>query len=349
VTFTPAAWAIDGARSPGSLARLALRASVKESGVINPGDMKVVQLASPGNGVRILAGGAAIDNRYVANSGQEYVVENVDELIVNSGNAVNWPATNPGVARSHLLCASIGDPLYSTAGHPWLTDANKPATPAAALDFQYVRPMVIPNVPAGTRYVEDLTSPPAYPVYALARLDLPSNWTSIADAQIVDLRQVVNPRSKIVQYNIPVSDGDLLSVGTNYLYETWPDAADFSTYVPKWATKVYTTGFIQSFIQGTDTVEIDAAMRIAMRKADNTFVAAAQQSLYYSIPPFLQYGYDKHVSLAGPISIPAAQRGTTCRFTTEATVANKTTMNGKLTTSTRTTVAITLRFVEEAV
>lgn len=346
MTWNPGAWAIDGALLTGSLARIGERAAVKESGIVSVGDLKVRQLSSPGNGVQIDQGGAVVENRYVTDSGQMYAVENVAADILGP-STTGWPATNPGVARSHLVCVSIGDPQYSTAGHPWLTDANKPATPEAAQTFQYVRPIIIPNVPAGTVRVEDLPVPPIYPVYALARLDLPSNWTSIADAQIVDLRNVANPRSLVRQINVSTPDNDILSVATAFTYETWPDASDTSIYVPKWATKVYVTGFVNGFTQGSD-LDVDAPIRVAMRKSDGTFVAACQQSVYYAQAAYLPKGTDKVVNLAGPISIPAAQRGTTCRFSTEATVAN-TSMNGRVATTTRTNVSITLRFVEEAV
>jgi hypothetical protein len=349
VALTAAPWALDGARTPASVARLGARAAVKQSGIINPGDMKVLQLSTPGDGVRISSGGAVLENRYEADVNQAYVVEATSEEILGADDNFS-SILGQGSAQSHLICVTIGDPNYSVAGHPWLTTTMQndlEADPNLALDFQYVRAWVIKNVPAGTVRVEDLASPPLYPCYALARIDVPAGSGSITSGMIVDLREVVNPRTKTVQFNVPAADADALSVSTAYTYETWPDASSNSVYVPKWATKVYTQAFIQSFVQGTDA-NIDAPMRVAMRKSDNTFVAAAAQSVYYSATGFNQYGNDKLVNMMGPISIPAAQRGTTCKFSTEATVAN-TSMNAKLATTTRTTVGITLRFVEEAV
>lgn len=349
MTLTAAPWALDGARSGSSLARLATRAAVKESGIINPGDMKVLPLAVPGDGVRISVGGAAIENRYLTNSGQTYVVECTAEEILDSSDNFSG-IVGQGTTQSHLIVLTIGDPNYSASGHPWMTTTiqdDLAANPENALDYQYVRAWVIKNVPAGTARVEDLPSPPTFPCYALARIDVPNGSGSITSGMIVDLRTVVNAREKTVQFNVAAADADSLSVATAFTYETWPDASNVSVYVPKWATKVYTTAFIQSFVQGTDA-NVDAPMRVAMRKADNSFVAAAQQSVYYSLTSFNQYGNDKNINMAGPISIPVAQRGTTCKFSTEATVAN-TSMNAKLSTTTRTTIGVTLRFVEEAV
>lgn len=347
--FTSAPWALDGARTPASIARLGERAAVKESGIINPGDLKVLQLAVPGDGVRISSGGAVLENRYEADVNQSYVAEALAEVILDSTDNFS-SILGQGVTRSHLICVTIGDPNYSVAGHPWLTTAMQDALeadPATALDFQYVRPWVIKNVPAGVARVEDLPSPPTFPCYALARLDVPNGSGSITSGMIVDLRNVVNARQKTVQTNTAISVPDTLSVATAFTYYTWPNNSDTSIYIPKWATKVYATGFINGFVQGSD-LDVDAPVRIALRKADNTFVAATQQSVYHTEAAFLPKGTDKVVLLAGPISIPVAQRGTTCRFSTEASLAS-TSQNARIATTTRTSVSMTLRFVEEAV
>jgi hypothetical protein len=346
VTFTSAPWGLDGARSPASLARLANRAAVKQSGIVNVGDLKVVPLSTPGNGVRINSGGAVLENRYELDVNQSYVVECTSIDTLDSSDNFTG-ITSQGGAQSHLICITVGDPNYSTAGHAWLTDVNKPVTSGDKLDYQYVRPWVIKNVPAGVTRVEDLTSPPPFPCYAVARIDVPASTTAITAAMIIDLRQVVNARTSIAQSHTAISTPDGLSVTGSYVYETWPDNSDFSVYVPPWATKVYVQGFINGFVQGSD-LDVDAPVRVAMRKADNTFVVATQQSVYHAEPAFLPKGQDKVVLLAGPMSIPAAQRGTTCRFSTEASLAS-TAQNGRIATTTRTSVSITLRFVEEAV
>lgn len=345
MALTSAPWALDGARTPASVARLAARAAVKQSGIINPGDMKVLQLAVPGDGVRISAGGAVLENRYVSNSGQAYVVEATSEEILDADDNFSGIIGN-GTTQSHLICLTIGDPQYSTSGHPWFTEAMQLdliANPETALDFQYVRAWVIKNVPAGTVRVEDLGAPPSFPCYALARIDVPNGSGSITSGMIVDLREVVNARAKTVQTHVGISTPDVLSVPAAFTYETFPDNSDTSVYIPPWATKVYVQAFIYGMTQGSDGVA-DSPFRVEMRKSDNTFVAANQQTVYYSDTE----GTDKIALMAGPISIPAAQRGTTCRFSTAASYSS-TLMNEKLATTTRTSVSLTLRFVEEAV
>lgn len=349
MTLTSAPWAIDGARTPSSVARLASRAAVKQSGIINPGDMKVLQLSTPGDGVRISSGGAVLENRYEMDVNQAYVVEATSEEILGADDNFS-SILGQGTTKSHLICVTVGDPQYSTSGHPWFTEAMKldlVANPENALDFQYVRAWVIKDVPAGTVRVEDLTSPPTFPCYALARIDVPNGSGSITSGMIVDLREVVNARNKTVQNNVGVSTPDTLSVATGYVYETWPDNSEFTAYVPKWATKVYVQAYINGFTQGSDS-DVDAAMRVEMRTAAGAFVAACTQSLYYADPAYLPKGTDKIVNISGPIAIPLANRGTNMKFATAATLASPT-MNTRVGTTTRTSTGITLRFVEEAV
>lgn len=346
MTLTAAPWALDGARTPASVARLGARSAVKQNGIINPGDLKVLPLSTPGNGVRFVSGGAVLENRYEATVNQSYVVEAISEEILDSGDNFTG-ITGQGTAQSHLICVTIGDPNYSTSGHPWLTDLNKPATPEAALDYQYVRPWVIKNVPAGTVRIEDLPAPPTFPCYALARIDVPSSTSSITSGMIIDLRTVVNARSMTAQNNVTVSTPDTLSVATAFVYETWPDNSEFSVYVPPWATKVYTTGYIQGFVQGSD-LDVDAPMRIEMRTAAGAFVGACGQSVYHTEAAYLPKGTDKNILLSGPISIPSANRGTIMKFSTAASLSS-TAQNNRLGTTTRSSTGITLRFVEEAV
>lgn len=346
MTFTSAALAIDGALTPASLQRLGMRAAVKQSGIINPGDLKVSQLSGgAGNGVQIAPGGAVIENRYVSNSGQAYVIENVAADIVD-GSDYGWPATNPGIARSHLVCVSIGDPQYSFAGAaPWFTALTAPADDTAALTYQYVRPMIIANVPAGTKRVEDLVAPPTFPCYAIARLDLASNWTTIADAAIIDLRSVVNARTAMEQWNVAVAADDLLSSTVDLQYEVWPDNSVKDIYIPPWATKVYVNAYIQSFFKGASILN-DSRMRVSIFDGVTRKVAGTTTT-FYSVAAGANTRHTVH--MGAPMSIPSADRGAIRQFCTEAALVDHTAMNNNLKTDIGTSVSITLRFTEEAV
>jgi hypothetical protein len=348
VTLTAAPWALDGARSPASLARLATRAAVKQSGIINPGDMKVLPLSTPGDGVRISVGGAVLENRYTATSGQSYVVEATAEEIL--GASQNFSGIiGQGTTKHHLICVSIGDPNYSVAGHPWMTTAMQDdleASPETALDFQYVRAWVIKDVPLGTARVEDLISPPGYPVYALARLEVPNGSGSITSGMIKDLRQVVNPRSQNVQWNVAIASDDLLTVPVDLQYETWPDNSVKDIYIPPWATRVYVTAWIHNFFKGANILT-DARMRVAaFNGATRKFNGAAVK--FYNPAP--GQANTRWTTLIGdPMDIPSADRGTTRTFLTEATLVDHTAMNNNIKCDIGTSVMVSLRFVEEAV
>lgn len=347
MTLTAAPWALDGARTPAALARLATRAAAKESGIINPGDMKVLPLAVPGDGVRISVGGAVLENRYISNSGQSYVVEATTEEILDSSDNFSSILAQ-GSTKHHLICVSIGDGNYSTSGHPWLTDGNKPVTDPDKLDYQYVRAWVIKDVPLGTERVEDLPVPPTYPVYALARIEVPNGSSSITSGMIKDLRTVVNARQKNVQWNVAIASDDLLTVPVDMQYETWPDNSVKDVYIPKWATKVYVTAWIHQFLKGANILN-DSRFRVsafsgATRKITGTTVT------FYSIVNNVGLTNTRHTILMGaPMDIPSAERGTTRTFLTEATLVDHTAMANNLKCDTGTSVMVSLRFVEEAV
>lgn len=338
--FTAAALAIDGARTPASLQRLGNRAAVKQSGVINVGDLKVIPLAAPGAGVRISAGGGVIENRYVSNSGQAYIVENQAAMDLTNASVDlpgGFPATNPGVAQSHLVCVTVGDPLYTTAGHAWLTDANKPATPTAALTYQYVRPFIIRNVPAGTTRVEDLPSPPPYPCYALSRLDLASNWTTITGgAQIVDLRRVVNPRENIREWNA-VASNDTLSTANQVTFEYFPDNSNSNIAIPDWATVVYIDAWLQG-MKDTASDDTNATFRVWCQTG-----GWGTGGFKYSQQVAGRYP----VLMAERVIVPAAQRGTAQAFQIQA-VPTDAASQGDLVVDGNSNYHIRLRFVEEA-
>lgn len=345
--FTSAPWALDGARTPASVARLGERAAVKESGIIDPGGLKVLPLSTPGDGVRISVGGGVLENRYDLNSGQSYVVECTSEEIVGADENFTG-ILGQGSTKHHLICVSIGDPNYSTSGHPWLTDLNKPVTDEDKLDFQYVRAWVIKDVPLGTERVEDLPSPPTYPVYAIARIEVPSGSGSITSGMIKDVRQVVNARQKSVQWNVPVASDDLLSVPVDMQYETWPDNSVKDVYIPKWATKVYVTAWIHQFLKAANILN-DSRFRVAAFSGGTRKLNGATVT-FYNPANGAGLTNTRHTILMGsPIDIPASERGTTRTFLTEATLVDHTAMNNNLKADIGTSVMVSLRFVEEAV
>lgn len=325
-----AAWAIDGALMNSSLARIGQYAAVSGSeGIVQLGDLKVLPLSTPGNGIRVQAGAAVVLNRYLGElPDQSYVVQLPTEDVLGSGS---MPPSS-GSARSHLVCVTIGDPQYSAVGHPWLLGSDPPA--GTEHTFQYVRTFVIQNVPAGTTSFDALNL--NYPAYALARLDMPASTTTVQSSHIVDLRTMAMPRTEEVQWHVNASVADPLAV-TPLTYEYWPDNSRRAVAIPKWASRIYASGFIQSF---KAVGAAQARMRIGSM-GGGIFSALS----YYD--DGVPYGTAdrRDINLGGDFYIPSALRGTIQNFEVSATTEG-TGSNNNLTTDAKTTVMVRLKFVE---
>ena len=241
MTWNNVPWALDGALIPSSLARLGQYvATGGAEGIAQLGDLKVVPLDTPGNGIKVLAGGAVVLNRYQGETpDQSYMVYNPTQDVLG---AADMPPSS-GSARSHLVCVVVGDPEFTSVGHPFMLSTDPPA--GEENTFEYVRTVVIQNVPSNTTSFDQLNL--NYPGYALARLDVPASTTTITSGMIVDLREMASPRNKIEQWHVNASVADPLSVATAETYEYWPDNSRKAIFIPKWASYIYATGFIEGF------------------------------------------------------------------------------------------------------
>jgi hypothetical protein len=325
------AWLIDGPLTKAELARKAhFAASGGAEGIAGLNDLKVITNSTPGNGVRVMPGSATVLNRYITPVNQSYVVSNPAIWAVPSGS---MPPSNPS-ARSHLVAAVVGDPQYSATGHPFMPGT---AIPEDELDtFQYVRFVVIPNVPSTTTRFSQLGL--NYPGLELARLDVPANTTTITADMIKDLRRVARPRTKDVQWHVWATDNDVLNV-TPLTYEVWPDASAKQVEVPEWASMCYVDGFINGFVDGNST-QTRARIRVSCLTAPGGAIATS----------YTQYDESalgkKNVNLGGTMKIPAAMRGTTQQFEISATTLGAGDNEG-LATVVQTSCMVHLRFVEE--
>lgn len=227
MTFNFAPWAIDGARTRASLARLAAYAGGGDrSGIIQPTDLKVTALSVPGQGLRVSSGGATVLNRYLSNPDESYVVSNPSTHTVLSAD---MPPAAAGTSY-YLVCVVVGDPEFNQTGHPYMPAGI--LDPADAPDFEYVRVVVIPCSSTTTTF-EQLNK--SYPAYALARLEVPANTTTITNAMITDLRKMNRSReSSEVVYAQPVPSGSADNFDTETYKMIWgwrPAVA-----IPEWAT-----------------------------------------------------------------------------------------------------------------
>lgn len=331
MTFANAPWALDGARTPSSLAR---RASFIDTGgvegVTNNGDLKVTQLDIPGNGIKIAGGGVTIINRYQTDPNEAYTA-------VNLGDHVLAPTDMPPAsssAKSHLVCTTIGDPEFSRVGHPWL-GAGQPASGEEA-DFDYVRPWIITNVPSSTKRFSDLGL--SYPAYAMARLDIPANTTTITNAMLVDLRELARPKTKdLILTAADAASGDNLA-GTANTFMAWPASMSWQVAIPLWANQLNIFAMLNSVgLIKTGTGNI----RVTLIGAGSTVNTVVNETGPGSGIDRVGYG------VGGVIPIPDAMQGTTATLRFEATRTGST-PTGFLSGDPNTTAMLQARFEEVA-
>lgn len=228
MTFNYAPWAIDGARTPAALARIASYAgSGGKSGIIQPPDLRVLPLEVPGVGLRVLSGGATILNHYLTQTDQAYIVSNPSTHVVQ---AASMPAASPSL-RHFLLCVVVGDPEFDQTGHPFMPGTPIPEELQA--DYEYVRTVMVPCPANATRF-EQLGM--HYPAYALARIEIPANTTTITSAMITDVRSLAQARSerKVLLNAAPSNEALITEPWAIQDWISWKPLVE----VPIWATRV---------------------------------------------------------------------------------------------------------------
>jgi hypothetical protein len=239
MTLEKSALAIDGATISSALLRRGLQISASGGeGVGRASDLKVTQLSTPGVGVQIAPGVAVVLNRYQADPNESYVVSNPTPHIIPSAQ---MPASNPA-AKSYILALVVGDPEFSQTGHPWMLASDPPAGEEET--FEYVRATLI-EVPSGSTTIPGAT----YPYYALARIAIPANTTTITNSMITDLRRLANPRNYQRMFVSPAgtyTNGSprYIHAGTQYANFSGDSGGGFfpSIAVPSWAKRAVVSG-----------------------------------------------------------------------------------------------------------
>jgi hypothetical protein len=243
MTFENAAWAIDGAQMNSALARRAMYAGSRQSGIVQKSDLKVSPLGTPGNGVVIGSGVGLVINDYQSNPNEMYVVSNPGAHTVPS---VSMPPSTPA-PKSWIVAIVIGDPDFSQTGHPWMGPTDPPS--GEELTFQYVRPTLI-EVDAGATSLDV-----DYPALVLARIDIPASTTTITSGMIHDLRELSMSRQSQTAL---VSAAGLWDSGVERIpsatgYNNWSTYAP-TVDVPSWATRAIVMAHING-VRLQDTSE----------------------------------------------------------------------------------------------
>lgn len=250
MTFFNAPLAIDGANISSALFRRAqYNAMSGAEGVTEPADLKVTQLAVPGNGLLIAAGNATVINRYQTTPNEVYSISNAGTHEVLSAE---MPTSQP-TDKSYLVLVSIGDPEFSQVGHPWMT--SDVLDPVEAADYVYVRPWILEVAPGTTDFASLGLD---YPAYALARIDIPANTTTITNAMITDLRKLARPRTKL---EIVQTLGNVTTLTAYAAFQRFPNVPVGTLLIPSWAT----TAKIMGSIEGIRAAVTDAYPRAIYR------------------------------------------------------------------------------------
>lgn len=287
--FDPVAWSIDGGRHRGELLRVLAYASTGGSeGVVSPGDCRVHQLTTPGTQVAIDAGAILIRNRSANARNQTYVANGRSE------SRLDVPASG-GTTRRHLVIVRVEDPQYS----PWPTPSS-----AAAPDYQYVKPFLITDVPAGTTSALSLNL--GYSAYALARIDVPAGVSTISDTHITNLRELANPRSHRAMFSNNVGAAASTLSSTSFI--RWPNI-EFRPFVPSWATHAEGRIDIGGIIQLAALADAEARVRIGTLPASG---------VHYLDNDGFSDGNRFSMTMTGSGELPTSQRGVEIPFYVEA-------------------------------
>ena len=211
MALRPVPWAIgNGAENSVELARAdSFVGSSGATGIVDPTDFKVVALPTPGAAVRVRKGTGVIRNIYPGTFGQSYVVQE------QSSTDVPVAATGSSGAATKYVYVLITDSQYGGQA-----------------------PSSVENGPYND-YAVTTTLPSNQPYLLLARINQPASTATITNAMITDLREVANPKEKIVNRSRPLNLTDVETLTqTNPIGERFPNSGGGQNIeVPPWATR----------------------------------------------------------------------------------------------------------------
>lgn len=302
MTFSHAPLAVDGALLPSRLFRRAqFVATSGAEGIAQRGDLKARALPVPGRGLIISAGNAVLLNRYQTGINESYTVANPDD---HEMTAVEMPAAQPS-AKSYLVCVTVGDPEFDQVGHPWMPSTD--LAEGEAEDYQYVRPWLV-ECPSTTTKFSQLGL--AYPAYAVARLDIPANTTTVTDVMFKDLRNIARPRAQeeTSYVNLATGAADSLSAVLP-AFEYWISNGP-TLEIPSWASIARIDGWIESVVI---TKAVNSRIRVAV---NGTSLATDQVPINRSAPTS---GSDRIGANFGGVIDVSSVAGTTKQFRLEGT------------------------------
>lgn len=343
MTFEGAAWAIDGARIPARVARIAeYAATLGATGIVRGGDLKVRPLTIPGQGIIISGGSALIPNLYNDGAGETYAVLNKGD---HTMQADEMPPASSSV-QHYIVAITVGDPEFSQIGHPWMGSGDPPAGQEST--FRYVRPAIIPVAAGATRLPSDIQ----YPALPLARLEVPADTTTITASMIKDLRKMAQVRrqQEIVHMATTGLNQDIgkNAAGTNMpigVRHRFPDRTVAQIEIPSWANTIKVLGFVEGLRLPNDRSGA-AGLRVAVGNATGAALIATGET---NVNEQNTSGFQRRTyTIGGSMEVPTALRGTIRHFFVEANIVSDT-YRGFLATDEYSGVMLQVTFEENTV
>ncbi|WP_433701790.1 hypothetical protein [Nocardiopsis sp. CA-288880] len=326
-------YAVDGSELTGPVLRAQLQSATRAGeGIIEYGDLRVRELAVPGTSVRVASGACVIRGKEVSFQGSYYGTNFGEET-------VTIPETGAS-ARSDMIVAQVEDPTIS--GSPWSHD---PATEPLI----YIR--VIPGVPSTATTIAE-TSQPGITAIPLARVDLPASTGTVEQEHIVDLRQMMDERSKVVmRVQRGVSPIDYAGNITSPDFENWPNLVWDDVDIPVWATQVQIdavwgqTGFFPDDYSGSGSTDARGEARVSLGVTGNVVRSAWSSYNFNQLSP--TNGIRVAIFNSDQVLIPAAMRGITTSL--QMQVSGDPLAGGRLRADGASNYRVTLNFLERPV
>ena len=296
-------WFIGGGveHTPESARRLAYAATGGMEGIADSGDLKVVPLSVPGQGVRVLPGSAAIRSRYAGGDTQTYLGA------VYQAEQVTVAATGSGGGRSDLVVFVVEDPFVAGSTHP----ANGVTRPGQVFKIK-----IISGVPAGTTRLQSVPGQQNTTGIALARIDFPASTGTVTAGMIKDLRKLAKPRQEedtVIAYPTGAySSGRAIQPGA---YADWPLINNERPLVeiPDWATTI----LITAIVGGAWYARLGNSNELSVA-GTNVAIGGIESEHGIITQSPTDAGNRRDITIIGKVAIPAHMRGTKQRLALRA-------------------------------
>lgn len=302
--YDPVPWVVGGGaeHSPEVARQLAYAATGGFEGVGGDSDLKVTALGTPGASVSIARGVVTINNRYTTATQESYIAR------MATPDTVAITATGAGAGRTDLIAVQIMDPFAAGSTAP------NPTNPKVG---PYVRTLVVPNVSANVKRLQDVSGYATATGVALAKVTLPASTSAITNAMITDLRDLANMRTQSLLFTANSTGAGKNAQGayvspnglTSATFITWPSVATWNIDVPLWATRAVVT--IQVLAAATRGGDHWGETRASLG-GQTTAMSAYDINSDGANPQRVSIG------AGGSIAVPLAMRGTTQTLRMEA-------------------------------